>query len=124
MPSTEHPGGEQRADIDCPLPVSQAADAGRLATTETLPSVLRRVARMSGNSVWARTIGECVDTQTWESYSMLSDCTTVSMARGWMPFSGSSVTSSRGMTSSFRNGTRDSANTRSVPSDSPEEVTR
>ena len=37
---------------------------------------------MSCNSVCASTIGECVDTHTCVSYSMLSDWTAVSIARG------------------------------------------
>jgi len=46
--------------------------------------------------VRAGTTGECVEIHTWLTRIDRSDASTVSIACGWMPFSGSSIASSWG----------------------------
>src|SRR5262249_22690803 len=91
------------------------------AITSTAPSASIRAQSTRDISVCANTTGECVEIHTWLSYSEVNACKIASMARGCTPFSGSSVTSTAGGLARY--GKIVKARMRSVPSDSPDDVT-
>src|SRR5215468_355361 len=91
------------------------------ASTSTAPSAPMRAQSTLDTSVCANTTGECVEIHTWLSYNEVNACKIASMARGCTPFSGSSVTSTIGDLARY--GKIVKARMRSVPSDSPDDVT-
>ena len=111
---------KQTAKVKLPLPILQP---GMLGTGKHLNGPIGAYACAE----YVRYIGlrqhdgECVEIHTWLSYNEVNACKIASMARGCTPFSGSSVTSTAGGLARY--GKIVKARMRSVPSESPDDVT-
>ena len=114
------PCGKQTAKVKLTLPILQP---GMLGTGKHLNGPISAYACTE----YVRYIGlrqhdkSVVEIHTWLSYNEVNACKIASMARGCTPFSGSSVTSTAGGLARY--GKIVKARMRSVPSESPDDVT-